>query len=100
MTLLARRSWVPEVCESYVQELAQRTAALPSRDIAERIADLVERNRAIPERECFNLNPATNVMKPRAEAVLSAGPGSRPAPGYPGHTDEMGPQGLREKGGD
>src|SRR3546814_237774 len=69
---------VPEVCESYVQELAQRTAALPSRDIAERIDDLVERNRAIHERECFNLNPATNVMNPRAEAVLAAGLGSRP----------------------
>src|SRR3546814_11120745 len=91
MTLLARRSWVPEVCESYVQELAQRTAALPSRDIAERIDDLVERNRAIHERECFNLNPATNVMKPRAEAVLAAGLGSRPSPGYPGATSGRGP---------
>src|SRR3546814_18189069 len=49
MTLLACRSWVPEVCESYVQELAQRTEALPSRDIAERLDDLVERNRALHE---------------------------------------------------
>src|SRR3546814_1204157 len=96
MTLLARRSWVPEVCESYVQELAQRTAALPSRDIAERIDDLVERNRAIHERECFNLNPATNVMNPRAEAVLAAGLGSRPSLGSPGDKYEMGLEALEE----
>src|SRR3546814_79215 len=96
MTLLARRSWVPEVCESYVQELAQRTAALPSRDIAERIDDLVERNRAIHERECFNLNPATNVMNPRAEAVLAAGLGSRPSLGYPGDKYEMGLEAIEE----
>src|SRR3546814_17361483 len=73
MTLLARRSWVPEVCESYVQELAQRTAAFPSRGIAERIADLVEPNRAIHKHEGFNLNPAPNVIDSRAEADLSAG---------------------------
>src|SRR3546814_867711 len=96
MTLLTRRSWVPEVCESYVQELAQRTAALPSRDIAERIDDLVERNRAIHERECFNLNPATNVMNPRAEAVLAAGLGSRPSLGYPGDKYEMGLEAIEE----
>src|SRR3546814_11272546 len=99
MTLLARRSWVPEVCESYVQELAQRTAALPSRDIAERIDDLVERNRAIHERECFNPNPATTVMNPRAEAVLAAGIGTRPSRGYPGDKDEIGLETTAEKEG-
>jgi glycine hydroxymethyltransferase len=96
MTTLARRSWVPDACETYVQELAQRTAALPSQDIAERIDDLVERNRAIHERECFNLNPATNAMNPRAEAVLAAGLGSRPSLGYPGDKYEMGLEAIEE----
>lgn len=41
-------------------------------------------NREIHDQDCFNLNPATNVMNPRAEAALSAGIGSRPSLGYPG----------------
>ena len=96
MTNLARRPWVPDVCETYVQEFAQRTAALPSQGIADRIDDLVQRNRAIHERECFNLNPATNVMNPRAEAVLAAGLGSRPSLGYPGDKYEMGLEAIEE----
>lgn len=96
MTSLARRTWVPAHCETYVQELAQRTASLPSPRIAERIDDLVERNRAIHQRECFNLNPATNVMNPRAEAVLAAGLGSRPSLGYPGDKYEMGLEAIEE----
>jgi glycine hydroxymethyltransferase len=96
MTTLARRPWVPDACETYVQELAQRTASLPSQDIAARIDDLVQRNRAIHERECFNLNPATNVMNPRAEAVLAAGLGSRPSLGYPGDKYEMGLEAIEE----
>src|SRR3546814_7888886 len=90
MTNLARRPWVPDVCDSYIQELAQRTASSPSRDIADRVDELIDLNRAIHERECFNLNPATNVMNPRAEAVLAAGLGSRPSLGYPGDKYEMG----------
>ncbi|MGF1593205.1 MAG: serine hydroxymethyltransferase [Kiloniellaceae bacterium] len=96
MTTLARRPWVPEHCETYVQELARRTASLPSHDIAARIDALADRNRAIHERECFNLNPATNVMNPRAEAALAAGLGSRPSLGYPGDKYEMGLEAIEE----
>ncbi|MGD1879706.1 MAG: serine hydroxymethyltransferase [Kiloniellaceae bacterium] len=96
MTNLAYRSWVPEHCETYVQDLAARTAALASEDIAGRSDALVERNWTIHERECFNLNPATNVMNPRAEAVLAAGLGSRPSLGYPGDKYEMGLEAIEE----
>src|SRR3546814_4570328 len=58
MTTLARRHWVPEHCESYIQELAQCTALSPAQAIAHRVDELIDRNRAIHERECFNLNPA------------------------------------------
>src|SRR3546814_11623619 len=98
MTNLARRPWVPDACESYVQQLAAQTASAASSDIAARIDALAARNRAIHERECFNLNPATNVMNPRAEAVLAAGLGSRPSPGSPGDTYEMGLEALEEIG--
>jgi glycine hydroxymethyltransferase len=96
MTALMPRPWVPEPCERYVQSLAQDTAAESSSAIAARIDRLVARNRAIHERECFNLNPATNVMNPRAEAVLAAGLGSRPSLGYPGDKYEMGLEAIEE----
>ena len=96
MTTLAYRPWVPEHCETYIQTLAGRTASAPSEDIAARIDALAERNRAIHERECFNLNPATNVMNPRTEAVLAAGLGSRPSLGYPGDKYEMGLEAIEE----
>jgi glycine hydroxymethyltransferase len=50
----------------------------------------------IHERACFNLNPATNVMNPRAEAALAAGLGSRPSLGYPGDKYEMGLEAIEE----
>ncbi|MDZ4133985.1 MAG: aminotransferase class I/II-fold pyridoxal phosphate-dependent enzyme, partial [Paracoccaceae bacterium] len=43
-----------------------------------------------------NLNPATNVMNPLAEAALSRGLGSRPSLGYPGDKYEMGLEAIEE----
>ena len=96
MTNLAKRDWVPEHCENHIQELAANTAKSSVSAIAERINDLVACNRDIHEKECFNLNPATNVMNPKAEAVLAAGLGSRPSLGYPGDKYEMGLEAIEE----
>lgn len=93
---LEPRDWVPSGCESLVQRIAARTAGGDSAAIADRIEALATRNREIHERECFNLNPATNVMNPRAEALLSAGLGSRPSLGYPGDKYEMGLEAIEE----
>ena len=67
MTHLARRAWVPEGCETYIQDLAGKTAALESDAIAGWLDDLATENAAIHDRDCINLNPATNVMNPAAE---------------------------------
>ena len=96
MANLAKRSWVPENCESYIQEIAGSVSEASAESIADRIDALVVQNREIHERECFNLNPATNVMNPKAEAVLSAGLGSRPSLGYPGDKYEMGLEAIEE----
>ncbi len=96
MTALRARPWVPQPCEDLVQQYASTTALGSSREIAERLSTLIDRNRAIHERECFNLNPATNVMNPRAEAVLASGLGSRPSLGYPGDKYEMGLEAIEE----
>ncbi|MFT4151476.1 MAG: aminotransferase class I/II-fold pyridoxal phosphate-dependent enzyme [Paracoccaceae bacterium] len=95
MPHLAPRPWVPAECEALIARIAAETAA-PSDRVADRIEALVERNLAIHDRECFNLNPATNVMNPRAEAVLARGLGSRPSLGYPGDKYEMGLEAIEE----
>ncbi|QGX99005.1 aminotransferase class I/II-fold pyridoxal phosphate-dependent enzyme [Roseovarius faecimaris] len=93
---LETRNWVPEGCESRVQEIARATAGAQSAEIADRLEALAEQNRDIHERQCFNLNPATNVMNPRAEALLASGIGSRPSLGYPGDKYEMGLEAIEE----
>lgn len=89
MTHLAPRPWVPGACETQVQRLASDVAK-PSAQVAARLDALIARNREIHDEDCFNLNPATNVMNPRAEAALASGIGSRPSLGYPGDKYEMG----------
>lgn len=93
---LAERNWVPSPCETLVQDIARKTSSATSEMMLDRIAALAEQNRVIHEEECFNLNPATNVMNPKAEALLSSGIGSRPSLGYPGDKYEMGLEAIEE----
>ncbi|WP_137699688.1 serine hydroxymethyltransferase [Marimonas lutisalis] len=93
---LAKRDWVPEISETRVQGIAKRVAGEDTAAIAARIEDLARENRIIHEKRCFNLNPATNVMNPRAEALLASGIGTRPSLGYPGDKYEMGLQAIEE----
>lgn len=90
MFMLGARSWVPVGSERYVQTTAQRVAAQDADATEREILDLIRENRVIHEEECVNLNPATNAMNPKAEAVLASGLGSRPSLGYPGDKYEMG----------
>ncbi|RGP36763.1 serine hydroxymethyltransferase [Pseudotabrizicola alkalilacus] len=93
MPHLAPRSWVPT--EAHVQTLAARATA-PSAQVSARIEALITQNLQIHDHDCFNLNPATNIMNPRAEAALSRGLGSRPSLGYPGDKYEMGLEAIEE----
>ncbi|SFS22520.1 serine hydroxymethyltransferase [Yoonia litorea] len=93
---LETRQWVPETSETLVQRIATETRQAASAELLARVEALAERNRDIHERECFNLNPATNVMNPRAEALLASGIGSRPSLGYPGDKYEMGLEAIEE----
>lgn len=89
------RPWVPDVSERYVQGIATRIASKDPDEAEQDILSLVSRNRRIHEFECVNLNPATSVMNPRAEAVLSQGLG-RPSLGYPGDKYEMGLEAIEQ----
>ena len=93
MPHLAPRPWVPT--ETYIQRLAT-DAGQPSAKVAARLDALIARNLEIHDHDCFNLNPATNVMNPRAEAALASGIGSRPSLGYPGDKYEMGLEAIEE----
>ena len=93
---LTFRDWVPAPCEARVQSIASDTARQNSDAIFARLTDLATENRQIHEHDCFNLNPATNVMNPRAEAFLASGIGSRPSLGYPGDKYEMGLEAIEE----
>jgi glycine hydroxymethyltransferase len=95
MPHLAPRPWVPATCETYIQTLAAN-AGVPSPLVADRIEALIARNLEIHDQDCFNLNPATNVMNPRAEAALARGLGSRPSLGFPGDKYEMGLEAIEE----
>ena len=64
--------------------------------VDERIHQLVDRNREIHDRDCINLNPASNVMNPRAEALLASGLGTRASLGHPGDKYEMGLEAIEE----
>ena len=87
---------MPERSEHLVQTVATATAsASPSALLAE-LDHLVAQNHQIHDLDAINLNPATNIMNPRAEAMLSAGLGSRPSLGYPGDKYEMGVEAIEQ----
>ncbi|ABD54996.1 serine hydroxymethyltransferase [Jannaschia sp. CCS1] len=94
--VLAKRDWVPADSDALVQSIAARTSASDGATIAARLTALGAENRRIHEDACFNLNPATNVMNPAAEALLSNGMGTRPSLGYPGDKYEMGLEAVEE----
>ena len=93
---LTKRDWVPPSCEARIQAIATQTERAPSDAVRARLDALVVQNRDIHEQACFNLNPATNVMNPKAEAMLSSGIGTRPSLGYPGDKYEMGLEAIEE----
>jgi len=94
MTALARRPWVPAQCEDFIQDLAMTTSGQGSDAVLAAIEGGIALNRRIHEIDAINLNPATNVMNPKAEAALASGLGSRPSLGYPGDKYEMGLEGV------
>lgn len=96
MTTPAPRPWIPEISRSLIADKAASVSQMSATALTEHIAALVAKNRQIHERDCFNLNPATNVMNPRAEAMLSAGIGTRPSLGHPGDKYEMGLEAIEE----
>ncbi|MGW9477832.1 hypothetical protein ACWGRK_06660 [Saccharomonospora azurea] len=96
MPALERRTWVPAHAESRVHTVAESAANASPGELLAELDRLVGENRRIHDVDSINLNPATNVMNPRAEAMLSAHLGSRPSLGYPGDKYEMGLEAIEQ----
>ncbi|HEY0517971.1 MAG TPA: aminotransferase class I/II-fold pyridoxal phosphate-dependent enzyme [Ilumatobacteraceae bacterium] len=92
----AEREWLPQGPRDREAAIRAAIGDLSRERTVDVIEGLIERNREIHEVECINLNPATNVMNPRAEAALSSGLGSRPSLGYAGEKYEMGLEAIEE----
>ncbi|MGC5015178.1 serine hydroxymethyltransferase [Streptosporangium sp. DT93] len=93
---LAQRSWTSAVTEDRVRSVTNAVTDRTPAWVQGEIERLVAENHRIHDVESVNLNPATNVMNPRAEALLSAGLGSRPSLGHPGEKYEMGLEAIEQ----
>ena len=89
-TALAPRPGLPAAVDAHGQTLATGIARLDAVGLQQRLADLVRENHRLHDDEAFNLNPATNRMNPRAEALLAAGLGPRASLGHAGDKYETG----------
>ncbi|MBW3619888.1 MAG: DegT/DnrJ/EryC1/StrS family aminotransferase [Actinobacteria bacterium] len=90
------RPWLSPAAHAREAEILARVDLASLDELGRRIDAAVVRNRTIHELECVNLNPATNVMNPDAEAALASGLGTRPSLGHPGDKYEMGLEAIEE----
>ena len=88
--LASDRAWLSAESQARETEIRSALDFFDGDLIDARIAGLIARNRAIHDDECINLNPASNVMNPKAEAALAAGLTTRASLGHPGAKYEMG----------
>ena len=84
------RKWLSEVAQKRVIEVQDRIAQLEPNLLQNEIEILAKENHAIHDKNSINLNPATNVLNPRAEKILSTGLSSRASLGHPGDKYEVG----------
>jgi glycine hydroxymethyltransferase len=94
--MLAKRPWVSADSDNLVQKIANVVNQSEADIIESQLVQLIADNKQIHDVECINLNPATNVMNPRAEQMLASGLGSRPSLGYPGAKYEMGLEAIEQ----
>lgn len=90
------RPWLSATLNQFAADSLSQTALSDSDMLSANITRLATENRHIHEQQCINLNPATNIMNPQAEALLAAGIGSRPSLGHPGDKYEMGLEAIEQ----
>src|ERR1700745_3670664 len=94
MDTIAPKSWMPAESQALVAEAEKRLVGNGSANstwaIEAQLMRLVAQHERHMDDDCIGLNAGTNVMNPRAAALLSRSLGNRPSLGYPGEKYEMG----------
>jgi glycine hydroxymethyltransferase len=91
---LQTRSWLNAVSRDLERRVATAATAATAAELDAQLQRLVRDNRRIHDEEGINLNPASNVMNPRAEALMATGLGPRASLGHPGDKYETGLQAI------
>lgn len=89
----APQTWVPDHSRNRAETIARThlgDGRTPMSEVAANIETLIAAADELHDERAFNLNPASNVLNPRAAALLSSGTGSRTSLGYAGAKYEMG----------
>ena len=91
-----KRNWLSKQASSRVAQIQLSNQELSPAEIQNRIEYLARENHRLHDIEGINLNPATNILNPRAEKLLASGMGSRASLGHPGDKYEVGLDAIEE----
>jgi glycine hydroxymethyltransferase len=90
MQSLKTQSWATAASQELITRIASQVDTKAGADVQKWIEELAKENHRLHDIEGINLNPATNILNPRAEKLLSSGMGSRASLGHPGDKYETG----------
>jgi len=87
---IASKPWLPDSCRTVIADLEERLVDGSFADIEARVMGLIDDHERHMDLETIGLNAGTNVMNPRAAALMARSLGNRPSLGFPGDKYEMG----------
>ena len=87
---LKTQSWATSASQELITRIASQVDTKAGADVQKWIEELAQENHRLHNIEGINLNPATNILNPRAEKLLASGMGSRASLGHPGDKYETG----------
>ncbi len=90
MQSLKTQTWATAASQELITRIASLVDSKAGADVQKWIEELAQENHRLHDIEGINLNPATNILNPRAEKLLSSGMGSRASLGHPGDKYETG----------
>ena len=90
MQSLKTQSWATSASQELITRIASQVDTKAGADVQKWIEELAQENHRLHDIEGINLNPATNILNPRAEKLLASGMGSRASLGHPGDKYETG----------
>ncbi len=90
MQSLKTQQWATPASQELITRIASQVDAKEAADVQKWIEDLAKENHQLHDVQAINLNPATNILNPRAEKMLASGMSSRASLGHPGDKYETG----------